>query len=79
MHCFEDDQNVNGDQNGKTDIDGLGFKPVLDMNLKTNTATATSTGWIGKHHGANEHEQSKRDLATSVGEQVGVHGQASTG
>jgi hypothetical protein len=74
---FKDDEDVNRNEDGETNVNGLCFKTVFDVNVQSNTASPSGSRGIGHHHSANEQQQSKRNLPGTVGKKMGIHGEAS--
>jgi hypothetical protein len=74
---FKDDEDVNRNEDGETNVNGLCFKTVFDVNVQSNTASSSGSRGVGHHHGANEQQQSKRNLPSTVGKEMGIHREAS--
>jgi hypothetical protein len=70
MDGFEDDENIDGHKDGKTNVNGLCLKAVFDVNIQPNTATTCGPGRVGNHHGTDEQQQSKRNLPGTVGKEM---------
>ena len=74
---LKNNQDVDGDENGEADVNGLGFQSVFDVDLEANTAATACLGGVGNHHCPDEHEQSEGNLSTAIGKEMSVDGQAS--
>ena len=77
MNRFKNNQYVNGEKDGQADINRLGLKTLLDVNIQADSTATARSRRVDEHHGADKQQQTKGDLTTSIGEKVVVQTSAS--